>query len=70
LFHYDVSSRFHSELAVLTVSGVSACDSLFGGLLMYFAALAGLLSVCGVPLVIAFGVVFFIWLIYSSSVRK
>jgi predicted outer membrane lipoprotein len=37
---------------------------------MYFAALAGLLSICGVPLAIAFGVVFVIWLIYAGSVRK
>lgn len=36
---------------------------------MYFAALAGLLSICGVPLAIAFGVVFVGWLIYVALVR-
>lgn len=37
---------------------------------MYFAALIQLLGVCGVPAMIAAGMILGVWLIYAMTVRR
>lgn len=37
---------------------------------MYFAALISLLGMCGVPALIAAGILFVAWLIYASTVHR
>ncbi len=37
---------------------------------MYFAQLISLLGICGVPAAIAAGVVFVVWMVYATVVRR